>query len=133
MSATTINPWSWNEPLGYSQGVVVESPQRTLYAAGQCAIDRDGNPVGIGDLAAQTAVVMDNVEAVLSHAGMSLADVVSYDVHTTDLQRYFEEGHALVSKRFAEAGRVPAGGVACQVSALAVPVCDVEITVIASR
>lgn len=76
---------------------------------------------------------MDNVETVLVAAGMALADVVRYDVYVTDLADYFAHGHAHVAKRFAEAGVVPAGGIAAQVSSLAVPGMAVEITVIATR
>ena len=46
-------------------------------------------------------------------AGMTLADVVRYDIHATDLQDYFMSGgHEQVAKRFAQAGNIPAGGIA---------------------
>ena len=35
MKRQTINPWTWQDDYGYSQGVLVVQPQRTLYAAGQ--------------------------------------------------------------------------------------------------
>ena len=83
---------------------------------------------------AQARHTMDNVETVLETAGMSLSDVVRYDIHATDLQHYFMAGgHAEVVKRFAEAGVVPAGGIATQVSALAIPGMQVEVTVTACR
>ena len=133
MDKRTVNPWSWQDDLGYSQGVLVTNPTATLYAAGQGAVDADGNPVCVGDMAGQVMQVMDNVEAVLAEAGMSLADVVRYDVHTTDLQSYFEQGHEQVAKRFAQVGPFPAGGIATQVPALAMPPMLVEITVTACR
>ena len=83
--------------------------------------------------AGQARLAMDNVETVLVAAGMTLEDVVRYDVHVTDLGDYFAHGHEHVAKRFAEAGVVPAGGIAAQVSALAVPGMAVEITVVAAR
>lgn len=131
MNTTTINPWSWNEQHGYSQGVLVENPARTLYAAGQGSIDADGNLVHEGDVAKQAALTMDNVEIVLAAAGMTLADVVRYDIYTTDLETYFMQGHGEVAGRFAQAGVVPAGGIATQISALAVPGMQVEIGVTA--
>jgi len=133
MEKQTINPWSWQDGFGYSQGVLVTNATATLYAAGQGSVDADGNPVHPGDMAAQAAQTMDNVETVLEAAGMTLADVVSYDVHTTDLQTYFEQGHEQVAKRFAQVGPFPAGGIATQVSALALPPMLVEITVTACR
>lgn len=76
MKKQTINPWSWQDDHGYSQGVLVEQPKRTLYAAGQGPVDADGRLLHEGDVGAQARRAMDNVEAVLEAAGMSLADVV---------------------------------------------------------
>ena len=132
MNKQTINPWTWQDQLGYSQGVLVEQPRQTLYAAGQGSMDADGNLVHDGDVAGQAAQAMDNVETVLAAAGMTLADVVRYDIHATDLQDYFMNGgHEQVARRFAQSGNIPAGGIATQVPALAVPGMAVEITVIA--
>ena len=132
MRKQTINPWTWQDELGYSQGVLVEQPKRTLYAAGQGPVDADGRLVHEDDVAGQTRQAMDNVETVLAAAGMTLSDVVRYDIHATDLQDYFVHGHVEVVKRFGEAGVVPAGGIATEVSALAIPGMQVEVTVIAS-
>lgn len=133
MQKQTINPWTWQDQHGYSQGVLVVEPRQTLYAAGQGPVDADGNLVHQGDVGAQTRHTMDNVETVLGAAGMTLSDVVSYDIHTTDLHDYFSHGHAELVKRFAEAGVVPAGGIATEVSALAIPGMQVEVTVTACR
>ena len=133
MKTKTINPWTWQQDHGYSQGVLVEKPQRTLYAAGQGSVDAKGNLIHKDDVAAQARRAMENVETVLEAAGMSLSDVVRYDIHATDLQHYFMNGHEQVAKRFAQAGNIPAGGIATQVPALAVPGMAVEITVIACR
>ena len=132
MNKQTINPWTWQDQLGYAQGVLVTEPRQTLYAAGQGSMDADGNLLHDGDVAGQAAQAMDNVETVLAAAGMTLADVVRYDIHATDLQDYFMSGgHEQVAKRFGQAGNIPAGGIATQVPALAVPGMAVEITVIA--
>lgn len=133
MQKQTINPWTWQDQFGYSQGVLVVEPRQTLYAAGQGSVDAGGSLVHEGDVAAQTRCTMDNVETVLAAAGMTLGDVVSYDIHSTNLQDYFVHGHAELVKRFAEAGVVPAGGIATEVPALAVPGMQVEVTVIACR
>ena len=131
MERRTTNPWTWQDGMGYAQGVLVTAPRRTLYAAGQGSVSAEGAPLHEGDMAAQAAQVMDNVEAVLAEAGMTLADVVRYDVHTTDLGAYFEQGAGVVAGRLAQAGPFPAGGIAAQVSALALPHMLVEVTVIA--
>lgn len=133
MKKHTVNPWSWQDQLGFSQGVLVEHPTRTLYAAGQGPVDADGQVVCEGDMAGQAHAAMDNVATVLAAAGMGLEDVVRYELYTTDLQAYFTQGHEHVVKAFASAGVVPAGGVATQVSALALPGMQVEVTVTACR
>lgn len=134
MSKRAINPWTWQEAYGYSQAVLVTQPHETLYVAGQGSIDADGNLVHVGDVVAQAQRAMDNVETVLEAAGMSLADVVSFDVHARDLQDYFiSGGHERVVKRFAQAGSLPAGGIATETPALALPDMLVEITVTAAR
>jgi enamine deaminase RidA (YjgF/YER057c/UK114 family) len=133
MSSTTINPWTWQESFGFSQGVLVEAPRQTLYVAGQGPIDPDGQLAHEGDMAGQAALTMDNVETVLAAGGMTLADVVRYDVHTTSLEDYFMSGAEQVVKRFAQAGTIPAGGIACEVVKLAVPGMAVEISVTACR
>lgn len=126
-----INPWTWQEALGYSQAVLAPPGRRTLHLAGQCSIDAEGVPVHIGDVAGQAGQCMDNVEKVLAAAGMTLADVVRYDLYVTDLQRYFAAGHEQVVARFAGVGVLPAGGICAQVSALAVPGLEVEVVVTA--
>ena len=133
MKKHTVNPWTWQDQLGYSQAVVVSHATETLYAAGQGPLDAEGRLVGEGDLSVQTMTAMENVETVLAQAGMSLADVVRYELYTTDLQAYFVHGHQHVVKAFAEAGVAPAGGIATQVVALAVPGMEVEVTVTATR
>lgn len=130
---TIVNPWDWQDALGYSQAVVVENTRRTMYVAGQCSIDAQGVPQHAGDIAAQTQLAMDNVETVLAAGGMSLADVIRLDIYTTDLEQYFARGHAIVAGRCHAHGRVPAGGIVAQVAALAMPPLMVEIVVTAGR
>ncbi len=132
MDRTTVNPWTWQDQLGYAQGVLVAEATRTLYLAGQCSVDADGAPVHAGDMAAQVNQCLDNMEAVLGKAGMSLADVVRLDVYTTDTGAYFG-AIPLVNARFAAVSTVPAGGILCQVSGLAMPPLMVELVATAAR
>lgn len=48
----------------------------TLYIAGQVAMDAAGKTVGVGDLAAQTEQVMQNLQTALHAAGATFKDVV---------------------------------------------------------
>ena len=132
MRKQIINPWTWQDGLGFSQGVLVEHAERTLYAAGQGPVDADGHLVAEGDVAGQVQATLANVATVLAAAGMGLGDVVRYELWTTDLQSYFVKGHEQVVAAFADAGVVPAG-TATQVSALSLPGMEVELTVTACR
>jgi enamine deaminase RidA (YjgF/YER057c/UK114 family) len=85
---TAINPWSWSIQLGFDQGQLIEGHQRQLLCSGQDAVDADGNPQHPGDMAAQLEVALDNLEAVLAAADMTLANVVRLNVYTTDVDEY---------------------------------------------
>ena len=61
----------------YSQGFVVEA-RRMVFVAGQVPVDAEGQTVGKGDIAAQTAQVFRNIGAVLAEAGADFADVVQF-------------------------------------------------------
>ena len=97
-----IDPWTWQDEYGFHQGHEVVNPTRTLYLSGQTSLDADGNPVHVGDMAGQLRQVIDNIEAVLAEAGMSLADIVRINIFTTDMDLFFE--HADELERLREAG-----------------------------
>ncbi|MCK2221960.1 RidA family protein [Actinomadura sp. ATCC 31491] len=106
MQRTAVNPWAWSVGLGYDQGQLVSGHTRTLYCAGQGAMDSDGKPRHAGDLAAQLALSLDNLEAVLGGAGMSLANLVRLTVCTTDVDRLFEH-YGVLAGRLGAAGAAP--------------------------
>jgi enamine deaminase RidA (YjgF/YER057c/UK114 family) len=70
-------------PLGYSHVVEVRGG-RTLYIAGQLALDKDGNPVGAGDFRAQVKQVFENLKARLEEGGATFKDVVKLNYYLTD-------------------------------------------------
>jgi enamine deaminase RidA (YjgF/YER057c/UK114 family) len=107
VAAEVINPWTWQEQYGFVHGNLVPAGGRTLYVAGQAATDGEGNPIHAGDMVAQVQASIDNVEAVLRGAGMTLADVVRLSIYTTDVDAFFGAHPSLVA-RFDEAGCKPA-------------------------
>jgi enamine deaminase RidA (YjgF/YER057c/UK114 family) len=90
MKRTPINPSPWSTKLGFDQAELIEGHQRLLVASGQDAVDDEGNPQHPGDMAAQLEFALDNLEAVLAAAGMSLAEVVRLNVYTTDVDELFK-------------------------------------------
>ena len=87
---TAINPSPWSTNLGFDQAQLIEGHRRQLVCSGQDAVDADGTPQHPGDMAAQLEMALDNLEAVLAGAGMTLADVVRLNVHATDLDEYLK-------------------------------------------
>jgi enamine deaminase RidA (YjgF/YER057c/UK114 family) len=103
---TAVNPWPWSTELGYNQGEVVAGHTRTLYCSGQTAMSEDGKPQHAGDMAAQLALSVDNLEAVLAAAGMSLAHLVRLTVYTTDVDLLFPH-YGVLAARLGAAGVAP--------------------------
>jgi enamine deaminase RidA (YjgF/YER057c/UK114 family) len=100
---TSINPWSWSANLGFDQAQLVERHRRELICSGQDAVDADGNPQHPGDMAAQLGLALDNLEAVLADADMTLANVVRLNAYTTDVDELFKHWASLTD-RFGKAG-----------------------------
>jgi reactive intermediate/imine deaminase len=78
-----MNPKGLSTPTGYSHVVSVRGG-RTIYIAGQIALDAQGQLVGKGDLAAQTRQVFANLDVALKAAGASFANVVKTNYYMRD-------------------------------------------------
>ena len=85
MQRRAVNPWDWSLKLGYNQAEVIEGPRRQLICAGQTDVDGQGKPQHPNDMRAQIALALDNLEAVLAGADMSLGDVIRLGVYATDV------------------------------------------------
>ncbi len=98
MERTAVNPVTWSLELGFNQGEIVSGHTRTLYCSGQTSTSGDGTPQHEGDVAAQVASSLDNLEAVLGAAGRSLANLVRLNVYTTDVDLLFPHYGVLASR-----------------------------------
>ncbi|MGF0116229.1 RidA family protein [Promicromonospora sp. Marseille-Q5078] len=116
---TAVNPVTWSVERGFNQGEVVSGHGRTLYISGQTAMSADGGPRHDGDMAAQLALSLDNVEAVLGAAGMTLADLVRVNVYTTDVDLLFRH-YGVLAARLGAARAAPATTM-LEVARLAIP------------
>jgi enamine deaminase RidA (YjgF/YER057c/UK114 family) len=83
----TVNPPSLAKPAGYSHGVEVQGG-KTLYVAGQVALDANGQLVGRGDLVAQFRQICENLKAVLLARAGQLNDVVKLTIFVLDKTAY---------------------------------------------
>lgn len=122
---TAVDPWTWSAELGYHQGELVAGHTRTLFCAGQTAMNGDGKPQHAGDMAKQLALSLDNLEAVLAEAGMSLANLVRLNVYTTDVDQLFPH-YGVLAARLGAAGVAPPTTM-LGVTRLAIPELMVEL------
>ncbi len=73
------NPAGLAAPVGYSH-VAEVSAGKTVYIAGQVAMDKAGQLVGVGDFAAQVRQVFENLSAALAGTGATFGDVVKLNI-----------------------------------------------------
>ncbi|WP_328947116.1 RidA family protein [Streptomyces sp. NBC_00250] len=119
MERTAINPVTWSLEMGFNQGELVTGHTRTLYVSGQTSMSDDGKPLHEGDMAAQLALSIENLEAVLGEAGMTLAHLVRLNVYTTDVDLLFPHYGVLAARL--GAARVAPATTMLGVTRLAIP------------
>jgi enamine deaminase RidA (YjgF/YER057c/UK114 family) len=125
----TVNPWTWQEPLGFSHAALVTEGKRILYCAGQTSVDAQGAPLHAGNMRKQFDQAMQNLETVLRESGMTLTNLVRLNYYVTDMKGFLGiSGH--VAARMAAAGIAPPGTL-LGVSALFSPDILIEIEAIA--
>jgi len=79
-----FNPPTMAKPNGYSH-VAEVTGGRTVYIAGQIAVDPSGKLVGVpGDFRAQATQVFENLKNALAAVGGSFANVVKLNGYLTD-------------------------------------------------
>ena len=106
MERTSVNPWPWSLNLGYNQAEVITNTTRQIICAGQTSVDGDGAPQHEGDMRAQIALALDNLEAVLEGADASLSNVTRLVIYATDVDEAMKN-FDLLGMRFGPAGVAP--------------------------
>lgn len=104
MQRTPVNPWDWSLKLGYNQAEIIAGTSRQVICAGQTAVDGAGNPQHPGDMRGQISLALDNLEAVLAGADMTLSNIIRLGVYATDVDEALKN-FDLLGQRF--------GGVQC--------------------
>ena len=78
-----INPPTLPKPAGYAHGWEVQGG-KTVYIAGQVALDKDGHVVGKGDMVAQFRQVCENLKAVVTARAGQMSDIVKLTIFLTN-------------------------------------------------
>ena len=82
-----INPSSLPKPVGYAHGWEAQGG-KTIYVAGQVAMDRDGQVIAKGDLVGQFRQVCENLKAVVGARGGQLDDVLKLTIYVLSKTEY---------------------------------------------
>jgi enamine deaminase RidA (YjgF/YER057c/UK114 family) len=81
-----INPSTLATPPGYTH-VVEVTRGRTIFIAGQIALDQSGKIVGARDFRAQTQQVFENLKAALAGVGADFTSVVKLNIYVVDVSQ----------------------------------------------
>jgi enamine deaminase RidA (YjgF/YER057c/UK114 family) len=125
MQQRSINPWQWQDALGFVQANDIGDARRVIVCAGQFSGDAQGRPLYPGDMRAQVTQALDKLETVLREAGLTLASVVRLNYYTTDVDRFLA-AHEVIVQRLADARCRPASTL-LGVARLAFPELLIEI------
>jgi enamine deaminase RidA (YjgF/YER057c/UK114 family) len=85
--SAVINPGSLPRPSGFSYAVSA-SGERTVHFAGHTAVDGEGRIVGPGDVVAQFAQVLRNLQTTAAAAGLELSQMAKLTIYVTDVESY---------------------------------------------
>src|SRR4051794_16022864 len=62
----------------------------TMYVSGLVPVDQHGEPVGVGDIRAQTTRVLEIMRELIASTGGQMSDVVKTTVYLTNVENYSE-------------------------------------------
>ena len=88
-----------SKPIGVFSHAVKAEGKQFLFISGLTARDINGNPVGKGDMRAQTKQILENMKIILDEAGATFDNVVRVTVYVTDLKN-FKDVHEIRAQYF---------------------------------
>jgi enamine deaminase RidA (YjgF/YER057c/UK114 family) len=75
------------QTVDYAYAATAEAPVRSVWVAGACPLDINGETVAVGDYAGQAHQVMRNLVTALEGAGAALTDVAKTTVYVASTQQ----------------------------------------------
>lgn len=77
------------QPNGhFSHATMIAAAGRLVFISGMTARRVDGSIAGLGDIAAQTRQVCENLQAAMAEAGGSLDDICRVDVYVRNMEHF---------------------------------------------
>lgn len=131
MMRTVINPWTWQEALGFVHGNKIEDANNIFFLAGQTASDENGHCLHPGDMVKQIDKVLENIDTILAQGSMDFTHVVRLNIFTVDMPGILA-AHDHMTASLAKRGCKHAGCL-LGVTALASPNALVEMEVTAAK
>jgi enamine deaminase RidA (YjgF/YER057c/UK114 family) len=100
MPKTQIVSSKLRQPSGhFSQATMIEARGRLVFISGMTARRADGSIAGIGDIAAQTRQVCENIKSAVEQAGGTMDDICRVDVYVRNME-HFEQIHKVRREYF---------------------------------
>lgn len=129
MERRIINPWKWQENLGFVQANEITNAKHILFTAGQVSVDTEGNLLHPNDMEKQLSQVLDNMEVLLNNANLKLSDVVKFTYFSTNVQAFTQAAPKVLIERLQNSNCNPATSL-IGVNELFHPDCVIEIEAI---
>jgi 2-iminobutanoate/2-iminopropanoate deaminase len=87
-----VNPSGIWSPFGAFSLAVIQGDGQIVHLKGQVSLDESGRIVGAGNMRAQVRKVLENVRAVLTSMGGTMADIISLVHYATDIESFMGTG-----------------------------------------
>ena len=110
LNRVIVNTDKAPQPIGAYSQAIRTAPGELLFIAGQVSVGLDGNPVGVGDMAAQVKQVFANLGGILEGVGANFSNVVeftTYVVGRDSVQAYIAARTDLYPELFPDADYPP--------------------------
>src|SRR5579872_2626338 len=105
-----VNPEALGKPLGQYSNITRVKASEFIFIAGQVAVDKAGNIIGVDDFDAQCVQTFANIETALKSCGVGWSNIVQFTtflVHSQDIPGFMKFRLREFPKMFGSGGYPP--------------------------